>query len=168
MKSITFAGVLLVLSLARGCDALKRPGNAKLRTFAAASCSLVENYADRFDCYPGYNATQSECETRGCCWDPVPNQNTTGPHRDDYPDSRYPIHVGIPACYYPPDYPSYSYVNQTSTKYGYEALLTRNPGPSSYPAPVANVKINVYFETKSRLRIKVSLRTKDGIYDRQI
>lgn len=120
----------------------------------AQICSSTTN-ATKFDCYPGYNATQDECEARGCCWDPIPDQYITGPHRPDFPQSRYPIHVGIPACYYPSDFPGYHYVNTSTTNYGYVAYLKRDQ-PSPYPKDIGNVRIDVYLETKYRLRIKIS------------
>ncbi|GAB6022667.1 hypothetical protein CHUAL_006760 [Chamberlinius hualienensis] len=96
-----------------------------------------------------------QCLQRGCCWDPLPNQNISGPYREEYPQGRYPIHIGAPPCYYPQDYPTYKYDSVQTTNTGYVAYLSRTV-PSPFPNDVPQIKIDIYFETEYRLRIKIS------------
>lgn len=116
--------------------------------------------SQRFDCHPGGNPTQTLCEARGCCWQeaevpkrpkPFPSPRlhrpTRGPALDDLP-------ISVPFCYYPRDYRSYSFVNATPTDHGYTAFLKLHTA-SGYPGDVALLRMDVLYETDTRIRVKI-------------
>ncbi|XP_045600359.2 lysosomal alpha-glucosidase [Procambarus clarkii] len=115
----------------------------------------------RFDCHPDALPSQSSCEERGCCWReekipkrkrPFPSlrlhQPAHGPSLDDLP-------LNVPFCYYPRDYKGYSFINFTSEIYGFNGYLKRETA-SGYPGDIDTLKMDVYFETETRLRIKIT------------
>ena len=91
---------------------------------------------DTFDCHPEYFANKEKCQKRGCCW-------------RDYPDNH-----GQPFCYFPSNQRSYNLVYWIETEYGYEAHLKKNSS-LKWPREIINVTLRVWFETQTRLRIKV-------------
>lgn len=103
----------------------------------AKECSMSDVY--RFDCYPENGPTQEKCEARGCCWD-VKSKTV----RD----------IGIPSCFYPTDYEQYKVIGPVDTEFGCTANLTRS-SPSYYPKTIQNLKLDIYYETKTRLRFKI-------------
>ncbi|XP_066291231.1 lysosomal alpha-glucosidase-like isoform X3 [Branchiostoma lanceolatum] len=118
---------------------VKRPSQPKVvpntlvqgPTARAPQCPDEDN-AHRFDCYPEDFATQEKCEARGCCWR-KPN--------------------GVPFCYFPPDYPSYSLGEVKSTPLGATAVLTRTNASSPYPKAVNQLTMDLRFETDTRLHL---------------
>ena len=62
--------------------------------------------------------------------------------------------MGIPACFYPMGYPTYSLTGKNDTNTGYTAKLTRKT-QSYYPKDVMELRMDVMYETSSRLHIKV-------------
>lgn len=92
----------------------------------------------RFDCYPEAGSNQGNCEARGCCWD----------------DSKEYGDVGIPYCFYPTDYEMYQISGPVDTDFGCTANLTRSQ-PSYYPDTIKDLKLDIYYETKTRLHFKV-------------
>ena len=96
-----------------------------------ASCSKV----DRFNCIPEGQSSQSLCEKRGCCWDKSSTQLS---------------------CYYPSGF-GYSIDGQVNkTSFGFKGNLKIKAGqPSQYGGDVESLRVDVYFETESRLRVKV-------------
>ncbi|CAH1273118.1 GAA [Branchiostoma lanceolatum] len=118
---------------------VKRPSQPKVvpntlvqgPTARAPQCPDEDN-AHRFDCYPEDLATQEKCEARGCCWR-KPN--------------------GVPFCYFPPDYPSYSLGEVKSTPLGATAVLTRTNASSPYPKAVNQLTMDLRFETDTRLHL---------------
>lgn len=106
-----------------------------------AQCKLL-NDSEKYDCYPEDGANAGGCEARGCCW--VPRQTK----------KNLQVKLDVPYCFYPPNYDSYTYVNVTATAYGLTAFLRRK-FQSPYPKNVETIKMDVRFETSTRLHVKV-------------
>ncbi|XP_077980434.1 lysosomal alpha-glucosidase-like [Glandiceps talaboti] len=105
----------------------------------------------RFDCDPEGQISQQTCESRGCCWKaPKGLRNATIPRRVG---SKLPP-LDIPYCYYPSDFPTYSLSNLKETEYGYTADLKRTT-KSYYPNDIMHLKIDVYYETETRVHFKI-------------
>ena len=64
--------------------------------------------------------------------------------------------IGLPYCFYPANYPSYNGSNIKKTSYGVSVDLQKNI-KSHWPNDILTLKMDVYFETKTRMRIKVLL-----------
>lgn len=94
----------------------------------------------RFDCFPQGGVTEDDCNNRGCCWAPV--NSTKG-------------QLGVPFCYYPSDFKTYTYSNISITDFGVTAIL-ENKFNSSYPGNVQLLKVDVNFLLGDTLQIKVS------------
>lgn len=91
---------------------------------------------DRFDCYPESGASQSKCEARGCCW-------ATPKHKP--PKPRKPsdaVSLGVPWCFYPSVYPSYSIYNYTTEGNTQIIFLKRNSS-SYYPNDVMLLRVDI-------------------------
>lgn len=116
----------------------------------------------RFDCHPDDSPTQASCEERGCCW----REEKTLERKQPYSSPRLhqPTHgsshegglpLNVPYCFYPRDYVGYSFVNYTNEIHGYTGYLKREI-TSGFPGDVPILKMDVYFETETRLRIKLT------------
>lgn len=97
---------------------------------------------DRFDCFPESGASQTACESRGCCWSPPA---AAASHR---------VFLNVPYCFYPHGFTGYRYLNVTSTAYGLEAYLNRT-FRSPYPDDVQLLRMVVKYEEDNRLHIKI-------------
>ncbi|XP_043945694.1 lysosomal alpha-glucosidase-like [Protopterus annectens] len=97
----------------------------------------------RFDCYPESNVvvTQELCENRNCCFMKVPSSSSSK--------------SGVPWCFYPPDFPSYSMDALNITEEGYIGKLSRKQ-KSYYPKDIETLQLNAIFETDTRLHIKIT------------
>ena len=121
-------------------------------TVAAAArreaCSLIPE-AWRFDCYPerGVVVTKELCEARNCCFMRASSPSSSG----SSPSGRN----GIPWCFYPPDFPSYSLVSINDTSLGQKATLVREV-KTYYPADILTLEAEIRHETDTRLRVRVS------------
>ncbi len=120
-------------------------------TAAAArreACSLIPE-AWRFDCYPerGVIVTRELCEARNCCFIPASSSSfsATRPSRKN----------GIPWCFYPPDFPSYSLLSINDTSLGQKGTLVREV-KTYYPADILTLEVEIRHETDTRLRVRVS------------
>lgn len=113
-----------------------------------AQCKLL-NDSEKFDCFPDDGANASACEARGCCWLKPQNGKIMG------------VPLDVPYCFYPPNYESYSYVNVTETAYGLSAFLRRKYR-SPFPNDVEVIRMDVRYETSTRLHIKVAI--KEGFF----
>lgn len=119
---------------------------------AAASrhqaCSLIPE-AWRFDCYPerGVVVTRELCEARNCCFLPASSPSSSA--------SRPPGRNGIPWCFYPPDFPSYSLVSINDTSLGQKGTLVREV-KTYYPADILTLEVEIRHETDSRLRVRIT------------
>uniref|UniRef100_A0A670XY36 Lysosomal alpha-glucosidase-like n=1 Tax=Pseudonaja textilis TaxID=8673 RepID=A0A670XY36_PSETE len=106
--------------------------------FWSKCTSVPENH--RFDCYPEKSVivTRELCESRGCC----------------FVDGETPLARinGVPWCFYPPDFPSYSLGSMNETDLGLVGFLTRGT-KTYYPKDIEKLQLRVEFETDSRLRI---------------
>lgn len=102
--------------------------------------SVPENR--RFDCYPERSVivTRELCESRGCC----------------FVDGEGPLDGinGVPWCFYPPDFPSYTLGSTNETALGLVGFLTRET-KTYYPKDIEKLQLSVEFETDSRLHVKV-------------
>ena len=99
----------------------------------------------RFDCYPSADVDETKCKSRGCCWIPATDGDTkTGPG----------LRTGMPFCFYPVGYQSYSVQNRTKNRNGSTVLLKRIRG-SGYPDDVDLVRVDVTFMRKRTIRVKV-------------
>uniref|UniRef100_A0A8C7E2A0 P-type domain-containing protein n=1 Tax=Naja naja TaxID=35670 RepID=A0A8C7E2A0_NAJNA len=109
--------------------------------FWSKCTSVPENR--RFDCYPEKSVivTQKLCESRGCC----------------FVDGETPIARinGVPWCFYPPDFPSYSLGSMNKTDLGLVGFLTRGT-KTYYPKDIEKLQLRVEFETDSRLHVKIT------------
>ena len=95
----------------------------------------------RFNCIPegGKTETKETCEKRGCCWTSSRGSKT-----------------GSPRCFYPEEfgYTVDGSVQDTAT--GERLNVTRKSGqPSQYGNDVDTLRVDIYYETPHRLRVKV-------------
>ncbi|XP_048349411.1 lysosomal alpha-glucosidase-like [Sphaerodactylus townsendi] len=103
--------------------------------------SVPENL--RFDCYPerGTVVTKELCEKRGCCF--VETDRASGNAR------------GVPWCFYPQDFPSYTLGSLNETQLGTVGFLTRQT-KTYYPRDIETLQLSVEFETDTRLHVKIT------------
>lgn len=124
----------------------------QLNDTAAASrykaCSEIPE-AWRFDCYPerGVVVTKELCEARNCCFIPaaassIPATQPSGKN-------------GIPWCFYPPDFPSYSLKSINDTSLGQKGTLVKEV-KTYYPGDILTLEVEIRAETDTRLRVRVS------------
>ncbi|KAH0632013.1 hypothetical protein JD844_020013, partial [Phrynosoma platyrhinos] len=97
----------------------------------------------RFDCYPERNTvvTRELCEARGCCF--VDSDQSSGSTS------------GVPWCFYPPDFPSYTLGSMNETELGLVGFLTRK-AKAYYPKDIEKLQLSVEFETDTRLHVKIT------------
>ena len=62
--------------------------------------------------------------------------------------------IGDPFCFYPANYPSYNGSNIKKTEFGVSVDLQKNV-KSHWPNDILTLRMDAYYETKTRLRIKV-------------
>lgn len=112
------------------------------------ACSLIPK-AWRFDCYPerGVVVTKELCEARNCCFIPASSPSSSA--------TRPPGRNGIPWCFYPLDFPSYSLVSIEDTSMGQKAKLVREV-KTYYPADIFTLELDIRHETDTRLHVRVS------------
>ncbi|GFS15039.1 lysosomal alpha-glucosidase [Elysia marginata] len=100
----------------------------------APKCTIEQN--NRFDCWPEVrNATQKACKARGCCWEEK-------------------VSKGVPFCYFPANYGSYTASNVTEYTTGITASLSRTDS-TIFPPDIKKLTLKIDFQTESRLRIKI-------------
>lgn len=109
------------------------------------ACSAIPE-AWRFDCYPekAVVVTRELCEARSCCFIPA-SGSTRGRSRKN----------GIPWCFYPPDFPSYSLVSWKETSMGLKGTLVKDV-KTYYPGDILTLEMEIRHETDTRLRVRVS------------
>lgn len=130
---------LLLATAAAHAELLTSPPPA-----SKAVCDDLQ-IAERFDCFPEAGATQESCEARGCCW-AVAERILQEPG---------PVPKGAPWCFYPRSYGGYEAVNASDTPTG-QLVFMKRTFPSPYPNDIQLVKVEVEYQTISRVRIKVS------------
>ncbi|KAL2101097.1 hypothetical protein ACEWY4_002858 [Coilia grayii] len=104
------------------------------RVRSVTECSATPE--KRFDCARDRALSRAECQSRGCCYVPLPADLSGGP----------------PWCFYPPSYPGYTMGPFVPTSKGRAANLTR-PKPSFLPRDITALRLEVAEETSSRLHI---------------
>uniref|UniRef100_A0A7N6BX32 P-type domain-containing protein n=1 Tax=Anabas testudineus TaxID=64144 RepID=A0A7N6BX32_ANATE len=103
----------------------------------------------RFDCYPerGVVVTKELCEARNCCFIPASSPSSSA--------TRPPGRNGIPWCFYPLDFPSYSLVSIEDTSMGQKAKLVREV-KTYYPADIFTLELDIRHETDTRLHVRIT------------
>ncbi|KAF6717623.1 Lysosomal alpha-glucosidase [Oryzias melastigma] len=98
----------------------------------------------RFDCYPerGVVVTKEMCEARNCCFIPASDAGQTRKN-------------GVPWCFYPPDFPSYSLVSINDTLMGQKGILVKEV-KTYYPGDILTVEVETRQETDTRLRVRMT------------
>ena len=96
-----------------------------------------EAVEERVDCYPERdgNVNEGNCHSRGCCW------------VDGGPD-------GAPYCFFPSSY-GYNVERVSNTSVGVSVDMYKNDSKLPYPGEVMELKLEAYYETDTRLRVKV-------------
>uniref|UniRef100_UPI003AAB1127 lysosomal alpha-glucosidase n=1 Tax=Centroberyx gerrardi TaxID=166262 RepID=UPI003AAB1127 len=112
------------------------------------ACSLIPE-AWRFDCYPerGAVVTREMCEARNCCFIPA-SSSSSSPRR---PSGKN----GIPWCFYPPEFPSYSLVSMNDTSLGQKGRLVKEV-KTYYPGDILTLELEIRHETETRLRVRIT------------
>ncbi|KAM9314287.1 lysosomal alpha-glucosidase isoform 2-T2 [Pholidichthys leucotaenia] len=112
------------------------------------ACRLIPE-AWRFDCYPerGMVVTREMCEARNCCFIPASTRPSSAAHTSG--------ENGIPWCFYPPDFPSYSLVSLNDTSLGQKGTLVKEV-KTYYPGDILNVEVEIRQETNTRLRVRIT------------
>ena len=128
--TLVFIGA--TFALLAGFGFFSAPGDARGNETA---CELPNV---RVNCIPegGRSETEDVCLERGCCW-----------AKEETPSCFYPKGFGYAVDGQPAD---------TST--GKTVNLTRKTGqPSQYGGDIKTVRVDIFYETSYRLRVKVSL-----------
>lgn len=109
------------------------------------ACSVIPA-AWRFDCYPerGVVVTRELCEARKCCFIPA-SSSARGKSRKN----------GIPWCFYPPDFPSYSLVSLNDTSMGLKGTLVKKV-KTYYPGDILTLEVDIKYETDTHLRVRIT------------
>ena len=94
----------------------------------------------RFDCYPekGVVVTRELCEARNCCFIPASSGKN-----------------GVPWCFYPPGFPTYSVASMDDTALGEKVRLVKEVR-TYYPGDILALDLEIRHETETRLRVRVS------------
>lgn len=115
-------------------------------------CTTVHDDG-RFDCFPEGDASEQGCKLRGCCWIPH-NQRKANSNHYRVNGLNEESFIGLPYCFYPPQYRSYHFSNITETRHGMMAYLERQ-FQSAYPDDVNVIAINVKYLSEDSLQVKV-------------
>ncbi|KAJ3614608.1 hypothetical protein NHX12_018179 [Muraenolepis orangiensis] len=112
------------------------------------ACGIIPQ-PRRFDCYPerGAVVTRGMCEARGCCFIPASSSSSS--------PSSGSRRSGIPWCFYPTGFGSYSLVWANDTALGKEGRLVRDK-KSYYPGDVLALHLETRHETDMRLRVRIT------------
>ncbi|XP_040076997.1 lysosomal alpha-glucosidase-like [Ixodes scapularis] len=109
----------------------------------ALECHL-ETVAERFDCHPEENASETSCLLRRCCWGVL----------DNTVDETVKNSVGVPRCFFPKHYLGYSVQGAQSSIDRITVQLKRRT-PSGIDVDVPLVQVQVLFYDRNTVRIKV-------------
>uniref|UniRef100_A0AAX7SJ63 P-type domain-containing protein n=1 Tax=Astatotilapia calliptera TaxID=8154 RepID=A0AAX7SJ63_ASTCA len=135
--------------------------NDTAASFRTETCSLIPE-AWRFDCYPerGVVVTRELCEARNCCFIPASTAFSSA--------SRPSGKNGIPWCFYPSEFPSYSLVSLNDTLLGQKATLMKEV-KTYYPGDILTIEVEMlnhkFFSIKitdpssSRFEVPISVPT---------
>ena len=101
----------------------------------------------RFDCHPDPGANPSRCAARGCCW-----------HRRTVSKPTKKQRINIPYCFFPTNYNGYILDETRDTDTGFTSRVLRpRSSRSGWPDDVFELKLEVVYETQTRLHFKVTL-----------
>uniref|UniRef100_A0AAX7VCY8 P-type domain-containing protein n=1 Tax=Astatotilapia calliptera TaxID=8154 RepID=A0AAX7VCY8_ASTCA len=130
-------------SLLQRGPSLQTSANDTAASFRTETCSLIPE-AWRFDCYPerGVVVTRELCEARNCCFIPASTAFSSA--------SRPSGKNGIPWCFYPSEFPSYSLVSLNDTLLGQKATLMKEV-KTYYPGDILTIEVEMRYETDKRL-----------------
>ena len=110
-------------------------------------CS-IESSA-RFDCYPEPGANSHRCAARGCCWHLRTVSEPTVSKKQ---------RINIPYCFFPTNYNGYTLDETRDTDTGFTARVLRpRSSRSGRPDDVFVLRLEVIYETQTRLHFKVTL-----------
>lgn len=118
------------------------------------ACQVVPE-SWRFDCFPerGAVVTREMCEARSCCFIPVLSSSpssSSSASSSSSPSGRN----GVPWCFYPKGFSSYSLVSVNDTALGEEGRLVRDT-KTYYPGDILTLHLEIRHETDTRLRVRV-------------
>ncbi|CAF4263796.1 unnamed protein product, partial [Rotaria sordida] len=89
------------------------------------------------------------CEARKCCWRlPMQQGNLTEKHRTNFQD------IGVPWCYYPSDFPTYSIVSNETTDFGQRIRIVKSQ-TTFMPNDILDLTVDLIYETQQRFRIRI-------------
>lgn len=127
---------------------MKNGGERAAASTDPQACSLVQE-AWRFDCYPEKNVvvTKEMCEARNCCF--IQASTSLPPSGKN----------GVPWCFYPAGFPSYSLVSADHTAMGLTGKLEKEV-KTYYPGDILTLELEVRYETDTRLRVRITDPTK--------
>lgn len=104
---------------------------------ASSQCSVSD--ADKVDC--GFvGITQSECESKSCCWSPAGSDSQT------------------PWCFSPSLSTGYILSDMKTTASGYTGMLSLmgGKGTSTYGPDLSELTLSIFYETASTFRMKIT------------
>uniref|UniRef100_A0A8C7JFA3 MICAL-like protein 2 n=1 Tax=Oncorhynchus kisutch TaxID=8019 RepID=A0A8C7JFA3_ONCKI len=124
---------------------LQAPSNNGGRALPEPQACGVVPEAWRFDCYPerGVVVTRELCEARNCCFIPA-SSSPPALGRN-----------GVPWCFYPPGFPSYSLVSVNATDLGQTGTLVKTV-KTYYPKDILTLQLGLLYETDNRLRVRIT------------
>lgn len=119
------------------------------------TCALIPE-SWRFDCYPEREVivTRELCEARNCCFIPASSSLSS-------PTPPSSGRNGLPWCFYPADFPSYTLVSINDTSLGQKGTLVKEV-KTYYPADILTLEVDIRHETDTRLHVKVSEESNTG------
>lgn len=131
-------GTVLWLRSTASIGIHRPPSPGKDNRTRPESCSVIPE-SWRFDCYPerGVVVTEDLCHSRNCCFARAATEQS-----------------GVPWCYYPADFPSYTLAAINDTETGSIGKLVRTQ-KTYYPMDIEVLRLDVLYESNSRLRVKV-------------
>ncbi|CAF1550229.1 unnamed protein product, partial [Rotaria sordida] len=96
----------------------------------------------RFDYHPDDGASQERCEVRKCCWRlPTQRTNFTKKHRTNFQD------IGVPFCYYPSDFLTYSIVSNETTAFDQRIRIVISQ-TTLMPNDIMDLTVDLIYETQ--------------------
>ena len=129
-------------------DAIQMNQTEQLHEPSSSLHCSIENSA-RFDCYPEPGANSHRCAARGCCWHLRTVSEPTVSKKQ---------RINIPYCFFPTNYNGYTLDETRDTDTGFTARILRpRSSRSGRPDDVFVLKLEVIYETQTRLHFKVTL-----------
>ncbi|KAL1454173.1 hypothetical protein WDU94_010453 [Cyamophila willieti] len=110
---------------------VKKPANPAVQDL----CVQKPDSSDRFDCFPRGIPNEKTCTARGCCWVPAKDKE--------------------PSCFYPLNYKSYLYDSTVNNNTDGGSFIYQKNFPSPYPQDIESVRMDIVFETQTRIRVKI-------------